>query len=71
MYTELRWLERQTGKTLMNEWGYYYQETVKILQYRNRLTATDYSNYDVDAGDFRKTLAWTEWMDVPNIEEKK
>lgn len=71
MYTELRWLERQTGKTLMNEQGYYYQETVKILQYRNRLTVTDYSNYDTVAGDFGKTLTWTEWMDVPNIEEKK
>lgn len=31
---ELRWLERPTGKRLMNEWGYYYDETVKELQWR-------------------------------------
>lgn len=33
--TELRWCEQKTGKKMMNDWGYYYDETVKVLQYRN------------------------------------
>ena len=33
---EMRWLETQTGKTLMNEHGYYYPETKQVLQYRNQ-----------------------------------
>ena len=34
--TEMRWLETQTGITLMNEHGYYYPETKQVLQYRNQ-----------------------------------
>jgi hypothetical protein len=30
---QLRWLVVETGKRLMNEWGYYYMETERILQW--------------------------------------
>jgi hypothetical protein len=33
---EIRWCERKTGKKLMNDWGYYYDETVIVLQYRDK-----------------------------------
>lgn len=29
---EFRWLEVETGKTLMNEHGFYYKETKLVLQ---------------------------------------
>ena len=41
---EMRWLETQTGKTLMNEHGYYYPETKQVLQYRTKELA-DWSEW--------------------------
>lgn len=66
---ELRWLERKTGKTLMNEGGHYYDETVKILQYRNKQAVTDYSTMDPATGDFMRTTIWTDWREVPLFKE--
>lgn len=65
---ELRWLERKTGKQCMNEWGYYYDETVRILQYRQQETVTDYriALYD---GSYLTTKRWTDWADVPTVSE--
>lgn len=59
---EIRWVQYETGKTLMNEWGYYYPETDKKLQYRFRTTATDYSS-DVH----EKIVIWSEWQDVKTV----
>ncbi len=64
---ELRWLNRKTGKTLMNEHGFYYEKTQKVLQYRQYRQFTNYSHHD--GIDFLKENAWTEWQDVPEVKE--
>ena len=33
--TEVRWCEKKTGKKVMNDWGFYFDETIQVLQYRN------------------------------------
>ena len=63
---ELRWLESKTGKRLQNEWGFYYDETETVLQYRHKVPVTDYQSYDGDR--YRVTYEWSEWRDVPTIE---
>lgn len=65
---ELRWLERKTGKRSMNEHGYYYDETVRVLQYRQKYDKTIYSGLGPH-GDFLKELVWSDWVDVPTVEE--
>lgn len=67
---ELRWLERKTGKQLMNEWGYYYEETVQVLQVRHKYDTTIYAGVGPN-GDFRRELVWGEWGDVPVVEENE
>ena len=65
---ELRWLEQETGKRLMNEWGYLYQETTKTLQYRQKISLSDYSRLDESgSGGFVMSDTWTEWQDVPTV----
>ena len=54
---ELRWAERETGKQLMNEWGYYYPETIKTLEFRAR--------YHTPFAGSNVTTEWTEWQEVP------
>lgn len=61
---ELRWLERETGKRLMNEWGYYYPETVRELQYRFQQQTTDYSSENQS-----KVTIWSEWENIPIVKE--
>jgi hypothetical protein len=51
---EMRWLEKETGKTLQNDYGYFYPETEKILQYRERISS------DVA----------TLWQNIPIVNEK-
>lgn len=69
---ELRWLERKTGKQLMNEWGYYYPETVRVLQYRNYNPVSYYSSWNgISEPQECFENKWTEWIDVPIIEEKE
>ena len=68
MKYELRWLNRKTGVRLMNEHGYYYDETVRILQYRVYYDATIYSAI-ASNGDFLKEMVWSEWQDVPEVDE--
>lgn len=61
---ELRWLEKETGRQLQNEWGFFYVETVKILQFRQIIKETEYNE--------KGTLAinkWSEWTDVPTLVE--
>lgn len=65
---ELRWLERKTGVRGMNEHGYYYDETVRVLQYRVYYDATIYAGLGPH-GDFRKELVWSDWKDVPIVQD--
>jgi hypothetical protein len=65
---ELRWLERSTGKKLMNEHGFFYDETVKVLQFRQQYETTFYGEIGQD-GDFMKRMVWGEWKDVPTVTE--
>lgn len=65
---ELRWLEVETGKTLINEWGYFYQETTKTLQYRQQVNMTEYSQiHESGSGGFVTSSRWTDWQAVPNV----
>ena len=65
---ELRWLEVETGKTLMDEYGYFYKETTKILQYRQRISTTEYSQvHESGSGGFVTSSRWTDWQAVPNV----
>jgi hypothetical protein len=41
----------------------------KVLQYRTQLEVTDYSITTLN-GSFTKKREWTEWQDVPTIEDK-
>jgi hypothetical protein len=61
---ELRWLEKETGRQLQNEWGYFYMEIVKILQYRYIKPITEYR--ENNALTINK---WSEWIDVPTYIE--
>ena len=69
MNFELRWLKRETGKTLQNEYGFYYPETVRVLQYRTKMIYTDYSIMEHSHTHFGERLIWSEWMDVPVEQE--
>lgn len=64
---ELRWFHRKTGAQAMNEWGFYYDETVRVLQYRTYYDATIYAGIGPH-GDFLKQMIWSEWVDVPEVE---
>ena len=67
---ELRWLEQKTGKRLMNEWGYYYDETVKVLQYRTQVVYhKDTVNDSGLSSGTREELVWTPWRSVPTVAE--
>lgn len=69
---EVRWLERNTGKKLMNEYGYYFDETVRILQYRYKYNQAVYS-YTLDSHppEDRFEIMWSQWQDVPVIVESE
>jgi len=41
----------------------------KVLQYRTQFEVTDYSTTTIQ-GSFTKKREWTEWQDVPTIEDK-
>jgi hypothetical protein len=57
---ELRWLEKETGRQLQNDWGYFYMETVKVLQYRKLVSTPEYKEDGV-----LTINKWSDWMDVP------
>ena len=42
----------------------------KVLQYRVQLEVTDYSTTTIQ-GSFTKKREWTEWQDVPTVDETK
>jgi hypothetical protein len=66
---ELRWLERKTGKTLMNDWGYYYDETDRVLQYRQKVDTNIYAGFNRPE-KFMPNMQWSEWKDVPIVKEE-
>lgn len=69
---ELRWVERETGKTLMNEQGFYYPETVHVLQYRTYNPSNYFSNLcGVGPSEEIFEHHWSDWIDVPTVKEKK
>jgi hypothetical protein len=41
----------------------------KVLQYRTQIEVTDYSTTNIQ-GSFTKKNEWTEWQDVPTVEDK-
>lgn len=64
---ELRWLERETGKILMNEHGYYEKETEKVLQYRFKEEKSYYSYNSINSNPEVKELTWCDWKDVETV----
>jgi len=65
---ELRWLEKETGKRMINELGLAYPETTKVLQYRQKIAVADYSRtLESGSGGFVQTQTWTEWKEVPVV----
>ena len=44
-------------------------ENEKVLQYRTQFEVTDYSTTTLN-GSFTKKREWTEWQDVPTVEDK-
>ena len=42
----------------------------KVLQYRTQSEVTDYST-TTEKGSFTKKREWTEWQDVPTVNETK
>ena len=40
----------------------------KVLQYRTQFEVTDYSTTTIN-GSFTKKREWTEWQDVPTVNE--
>ena len=47
-----------------------YDGPEKVLQYRTQLEVTDYSTTTIQ-GSFTKKREWTEWQDVPILDETK
>ena len=43
----------------------------KVLQYRTQIEVSDYSAKTTDTGSFLKKKEWTEWQDVPTVNETK
>ena len=41
----------------------------KVLQYRTQFEVTDYSTTTIQ-GSFTKKREWTDWQDVPTVEDK-
>jgi hypothetical protein len=41
----------------------------KVLQYRTQIEVSDYSG-TTQNGSFTKKCEWTEWQDVPTVEDK-
>lgn len=62
---ELRWLERKTGKQLMDGYGFFYDETERVLQQRVRYQQ---ERWGTD-GTLVKEMTWTDWADIPVVEE--
>ena len=65
---QLRWIERPTGKTIMDNWGYYQPELERVLQFRQERDKIIYSGAPGETQHHRETH-WTDWQDVPVVTE--
>jgi len=58
----------------MYELRYFVQTSLdgpkKVLQYRTQIEVSDYST-TTSTGSFTKKREWTEWQDVPIVDETK
>ena len=43
----------------------------KVLQYRTQREISDYSAVNPRTGDYVRKMEWTEWLDVPTVDETK
>ena len=43
----------------------------KVLQYRTQVEVSDYSAKTTETGSFIKKKEWSEWEDVPTVDETK
>lgn len=43
----------------------------KVLQYRTQIEVSDYSAVNLRTSDYIRKLEWTEWRDVPVVDETK
>ncbi len=43
----------------------------KVLQYRTQIEVSDYSAVNPRTSDYIRKLEWTEWRDVPVVDETK
>ena len=67
---QLRWLERPTGKTIMDDHGYYQPETERVLQFRQEYNATIYAGSPSDDLKHQtRQMVWGAWTDVPVVTE--
>ena len=41
-----------------------------VLQYRYKVTVTDYSSRDPEYGAFLRKSIWSEWINVPVVNEE-
>lgn len=40
----------------------------RVLQYRQQYLQTQYSMFNEKSGDYLKSVAWSEWIDVPEFD---
>lgn len=50
---ELQWLRKSTGERVMNKWGFYEDGVETVLQYRQIINHTH----------------WSDWQQVPTVDE--
>lgn len=67
---EMRWLERRTGKNIMNEHGWLDAEVVTVLQYRERRKVMNMQKMRELGSSYREEV-WSNWMDVPTVREEE
>lgn len=65
---ELRYVKRNTGRYVKDSEGWNKLEVENVLQFRVRVLYVDIQGNLVDP-DFDKRQDWSEWMDVPTIDE--
>lgn len=67
---EMRWLKRNTGRVIYNQYGLETLETTTVLQYRVYI---DHATYALPAGVPRpkghEDMRWSQWQDVPTVDE--
>ncbi len=70
---ELRWHKRYTGKVIIDQYGLDANETETVLQYRQKVDTTVRAGLDWSHDDFARTAnyQWSDWSDVPTLDETK